>query len=132
MLESVLTRIFGLAVAWAVVYMRIQRNTGGEGSVQQQERGPSLAMRLWASPSGQLDPASRTLYHLPHPPIQISVSPRAASLKMQLPSGSKLSGQLVKMQNPEPNSRIAIPKTPGAAVAKSLDFKKFHTALWGL
>lgn len=35
-------------------------------SVQQQEKGPNLAMRLWASPSGGLYAASRTLYHLFH------------------------------------------------------------------
>ena len=38
MLESILTRIFGLAVAWAVVCVRIQRNNGGGGFAQQQER----------------------------------------------------------------------------------------------
>lgn len=37
----------------------------------------------------------------------------------------------MKMQNPGPDSRTAIPKTPGA-MAKSLDFKKLHTALGDL
>ena len=88
MLESVLTRIFGLAAVWAVVCENPKKYWWRRGCATAGERTQPGQEALGPS-SGQLYAASRTFYHLPHPPFQTPVSPRAASLKMQLPSASE-------------------------------------------